>query len=431
MLNLLKSEIESVANSGGSTVFSFDMAQVFTKTSFIYAELRLSIVEYRGRWIMAQYHFPQISWLKDSEEHSSFTELAYVEKLKQKLNEMFADFGVDATVSVSNHNAYSILLKLRLGPDVTPGAIRRLRNDIELHLDGNPVDFMDAPDGHGITIAVKNARRPGIVLKEVIRSSAFQEAASRLTVAAGVNLFGGYMTIDLASLPNLIVLGVTGAGKTTFLNDIILSILFKAKPDEVRMVMIDTKGVDLTHLDGIPHMEGFAVADSPSKGIKILKWLMNEAVERVSLMRQKRTDTIGEYNKYSKEKKPRILLIIDEYTDFRDRTKENIDEMIVFLAQQSASTGIHIVLATQGAYAKQLPTSVQEAIPSRACLVVASTRESRIALDRTGAERLAGDGDMIFTRDENDPGVRIQAALATDEEIDRVAAFLRNEEAPD
>ncbi len=376
---------------------------------------------------MAQYHFPPIDKLKESQDVSSFTEIRYVEELKQKINDMFASFGMDVVAVNSNHNAYSILLKLKLGEGVTPKAIRRLREDIELHLDGNPVDFMDTPDGQGITIAVKNARRPSIVLKDIIRSSAFQEAESKLSVAAGVNLFAGDMVIDLATLPNLIVLGVTGAGKTTFLNDIILSILYKARPDEVRMAMIDTKGVDLPLLNDIPHMEGFPVANTGERGVNILKWLLNESVERISLMKQKKAETLDEYNQYAKEKKPRLLLIIDEYTDFRSKTREKIDDMIASLAKESSRTGIHIVLATQGARVSQLPTVIKDAIPSRACLVVAGERESRIALDRTGAERLAGDGDMIFTRDENDPGVRIQAALATDEEIDKVAAFLRNE----
>ena len=376
---------------------------------------------------MAEYHFPPIDMLNESRDVSTFTDIRYVEELKQKLNYMFAMFKMDVVAVNSNYNAYSILLKLKLGEGVTPKAIRRLREDIELHLDGNPVDFMDTPDGQGITIAVKNARRPSIVLKDIIRGSAFQEAESKLSVAAGVNLFAGDMIIDLATLPNLIVLGVTGAGKTTFLNDIILSVLYKARPDEVRMAMIDTKGVDLPLLNGIPHMEGFPVANTGASGVKILKWLLNESVERITLMKQKKAETLDEYNQYTKEKKPRLLLIIDEYTDFRNKTREKIDDMIASLARDSARTGIHIVLATQGARVSQLPTVIKDAISSRACLVVAGERESRIALDRTGAERLAGDGDMIFTRDENDPGVRIQAALATDEEIDKVAAFLRNE----
>ena len=376
---------------------------------------------------MAEYHFPPIDMLNESRDVSTFTDIRYVEELKQKLNYMFAMFKMDVVAVNSNYNAYSILLKLKLGEGVTPKAIRRLREDIELHLDGNPVDFMDTPDGQGITIAVKNARRPNIVLKDIIRGSAFQEAESKLSVAAGVNLFAGDMIIDLATLPNLIVLGVTGAGKTTFLNDIILSVLYKARSDEVRMAMIDTKGVDLPLLNGIPHMEGFPVANSGASGVKILKWLLNESVERITLMKQKKAETLDEYNQYTKEKKPRLLLIIDEYTDFRNKTREKIDDMIASLARDSARTGIHIVLATQGARVSQLPTVIKDAISSRACLVVAGERESRIALDRTGAERLAGDGDMIFTRDENDPGVRIQAALATDEEIDKVAAFLRNE----
>lgn len=378
---------------------------------------------------MAQYHYPPIDLLKECDETSVFTDLQYVTGLKQKIGDMFTAFGMDVKIVDSGSNAYSILLKLRLGEKVTPKTVRNLRKDIELAADGNPVDFMDAPDGRGITVAIKNDRRPKIVLKDVIRSSAFQEAESGLTVAAGVNLFAGYMTIDLAALPNLIVLGVTGAGKTTFLNDILLSVLYKAKPDEVRLAMIDTKGVDLPPLNGIPHMAGFRVANTAPSGVRILRWLMNESMERVSLMRQKKAETLDDYNKYSTEKKPRMLLIIDEYSDFKEKSSQNVDEMIEFLARNSAMTGIHIILATQSARKEHLSKEIKEAIPARACLVVADERESRIAIDRTGGGTLAGDGDMIFTRDGNDPGVRLQAAFATDEEIDRVANFLRNEAA--
>ena len=376
---------------------------------------------------MADYHFPPIDLLNESGEHSSFTDIQYVKAMKRKISEMFSAFKMDVRVTDSRHNAYCVLLELRLGNDVTAKTVWNLRRDIELAADGNPVDFMDAPDGKGITVAVKNDRRPKIMLKDVIRSSAFQDAKSALTVAAGINLFGGYMTIDLASLPNLIVLGVTGAGKTTFINDILLSVLYKARPDEVRMAMIDTKGVDLPLMNGIPHMEGFRTANTGPGGVKLLKWLMNETVERCSLMAGKKAETLDEYNRYAAVKKPRILLVIDEYSDFREKSRQDVDEMVSLIAQNSAMTGIHIVLATQGARAKLLPQKIKEAIPGRACLVVADERESRIAIDRTGADRLAGDGDMIFTRDENDPGIRIQAAYATDEEIDRVADFLRNE----
>lgn len=377
---------------------------------------------------MADYHFPPIDLLKESGEYSSFTDLQYVSRIRQRIADMFTSFGMDVKVIDSAANAYSILLKLQLGEKVTPKAVRNLRKDIEVTSDGNPVDFMDTPDGKGIIVAVKNQRRPKIPVKDVIRSAAFAEAESKLTIAAGINIFAGYMTIDLAALPNLIVLGVTGAGKTTFLNDILLSVLYKARPDEVRLAMIDTKGVDLPPLNGIPHMEGcFRVANTAPSGTRILKWLMNESLERVSQMRAKRVETIDEYNRFSTSRKPHIILIIDEYADFKDKSTQNVDDMLVFLARNSAMTGIHIILATQSARKEHLSKEIREAIPSRACLVVADERESRIAIDRTGAGQLAGNGDMIFTRDENDPGIRLQAAYAEDEEIDRVAAFLRNE----
>ncbi|MBR6503949.1 MAG: DNA translocase FtsK [Firmicutes bacterium] len=376
---------------------------------------------------MAEYHFPPIDLLEESKEYSSFTDLRYEGEMKEKIAGMFAAFKMDVKVVDSGNNAYSVLLKLQLGKNVTPKMIRNLRNDIEVALDGNPVDFMDDADGKGITVAVKNTKRPKIMIKDVIRSSAFREAQSCLTIAAGVNLFAGYMTIDLASLPNLIVLGVTGAGKTTFLNDILLSILYKARPDEVKLAMIDTKGVDLPLLNGIPHTEGFRVANTAPSGVRILQWLMNESMERISLMRPKRVESLEEYNKYSTEKKPRIVLVIDEYSDFKEKSSQDVDGMVELIARNSVLTGIHIVLATQSARKEHLSARIKDAIPARACLVVADERESRIALDRIGAGRLAGDGDMIFTRDENDPGIRIQAAYASDEEIDSVVYFLRNE----
>lgn len=377
---------------------------------------------------MANYHFPPIDLLSEAKDTSRFSDNLYVSGLGESLDQMFAAFRMDVNVIESNGFGYCILFKLRLGEGVTAEAVRKMRTEIEVTLDGNPVEFLESLDGDRMIVAIKNQARPKVMLKDVIRSRAFQEAESKLTIAAGVNVFAGFTTIDLEKYTNLIIVGMTGAGKTTFLNDIILSILYKARPDEVRLAMVDTKGADLPLLNGIPHMKDMDVATTANDGVKILKWLQNEMTERLALMKAKKAETLDEYNQYAQEKKPKYLLIIDEYAEFKRGTREDLDQMIIDMTKYSKQTGIHMIVATQGARTEFLSTAIKEAIPARACLAVADKRESRIVLAKTGADRLAGDGDMIITANEEDQGLFLQAAYATDEEIDRVADFLRNEQ---
>ena len=377
---------------------------------------------------MAQYHFPPIDLLNENREPNTFNDREYASKQKDRLNELFAAFKMDATVFEANGYGFCVHFKVKLGDDVTPAAVRKLQTEIEVALDGQPVEFLESVDGKKITIAIKTRNWQKIMLKDVIRSAAFQESSSVLTVAAGVNLFAGYTTIDLLDYTNLIIVGMTGTGKTTFLNDVILSILYKARPDEVRLAMIDTKGADLPLLNGIPHMKDMDVATTAEKGVKLLKWLQNEMTVRLSLLKQKNVKSIDKYNLYAQEKLPRYLLIIDEYAEFKRGTDEDLDQMLIEMAKFSKATGIHLIVATQGARTDFLSKELKEAIPARACLAVADKRESNIVLKKTGADRLAGDGDMIITANEEDQGLFLQAAFASDAEIDRVADFLRKEQ---
>lgn len=376
---------------------------------------------------MPQYHFPPIDLLNERKEKSNRNDLEYAAGMKNRLNEMFTAFKLDATAFEANGYGFCMHFKVKLGEGVTPADIRKLKTEIEVVLDGQPVEFLDSVDGKKITIAIKTRDWQKIYLKDVIRSSAFQNSPSVLTVAAGVNLFAGYTTIDLEKYTNLIVVGMTGTGKTTFLNDVILSILYKAKPDEVRLAMIDTKGADLPLLNGIPHMKGMNVATTAEDGVNLLKWLQNEMTVRLSLLKQKNVKNLDKYNLYAQEKLPKYLLIIDEYAEFKRGTDEDLDKILIDMAKFSKATGIHMIVATQGARSSFLSKELKEAIPARACLAVADKRESNIVMKKTGADRLAGDGDMIITENEEDQGLFLQAAYASDEEIDRVADFLRNE----
>ena len=384
---------------------------------------------------MKEYRFPPVELLRDSTESSRFQRLEYVQRLRDRLNEMFASFGTDAKVVDYHYNNFAILMKLKLGKGVTTRMIRNLRADIELHMTG-PVEFLDAEgDGSTMTVAVKNYLRPVVPLREVIQSSAFREAESPVSVAAGINLFGGAFVFDIAKMPNLLVAGVTGSGKSVFLHDIILSILYKARPDEVKLLLFDMKNIEFPLLNGIPHMLRDTVVDTDT-GLDVLMWLQNEMDQRLYRLARAKAATIDEYNASAEAKMPRILLIMDEYMEYIRRKTEEAYEaervdmfnaVLESLALHSREAGIHLILATQRPAPDIITDRINSLLPCRASFVVVDKRESKIVLNQTGAERLLGMGDMIFTRNDREEGIHAQAAYVSDEEINSVIAFLRRE----
>ena len=374
---------------------------------------------------MVDYHFPPVDYLLPSQENSKFQRQEYANSLATALDKMLASFGIDAMHIDCQSNSFEILIKVKLGPGVKAKAIRDLKSDIEYTV-SNPVEFLDDPKNGTINIAVKNFQRPVIPLRDVVLSHEFQQSQSKVTIAAGIDLFGSYFTIDLATAPNMLVAGVTGSGKSTFLSDIILSILFQARPDEVKFMMMDMKGVELTAFNGIPHLLMDVITDTDI-GIDALNWLRNEATERLNGLAKKKVKTLDEYNHYSQEKIPRIVVIVDEYMEFKYRSSEAFDENILYLSRHAAQTGIHLVLATQRPSPEIITKEIKACIPCRTAFVVVDEQESKIIIDRSGAERLLGQGDLIFTRDRSGEGIHGQAAFVSFEEIDRIIDFVRKE----
>ncbi len=380
---------------------------------------------------MLEYHFPPIDLLMDSHESGVFRNLSFVQEKAKALETMFASFKMEVKVVDYQYNDFAILLKLKLGKGINTEAIRKLRADIELKM-ANPVDFLDDPTGRAITVAVKNIQRPHVALKDIIQSSEFQKAKSRVTVAAGLDLFGGRFILDLAGLPNMLVAGVTGSGKSVFLHDIILSILYKARPDEVKILLFDMKGIEFPLLNGIPHMLRDTVVDTET-GLSVLRWLQNEKDNRLFLLKKAKAQDIDAYNQGAKEPLPRIVLIIDEFMEYvRQKTEEinyfdEFNAILEDLVKSSGTTGIHMILATQRPSNDVITPTIDMLVPCRASFVVVDKRESRIALNRTGAERLLGAGDMIFTKNTGDVGVHAQAAYVSEMEINRVVEFLSKE----
>ena len=371
------------------------------------------------------YHFPPTDYLKPSQESSRFQREEFARDLADRLDSMFSSFGIDARHIDCSCNAFVILIRLKLGPGIKTNMIRNLRSDIE-YITGNPVEFMDNPTTGTFSIAVKNFQRPIIPLRDVILSHEYQSAESKLTVAAGIDLFGSYFTIDLATAPNMLVAGVTGSGKSVFLSDIILSVLYKATPDEVKLMMMDMKGVELTAFNGIPHMLMDTITNMDT-GMDALRWLKNEAEVRLRKLAGKKAKTIVDYNEYAEEKFPRILVIIDEFMEMTFRHSDDFSDIILYLSSHAIQTGIHLVLATQRPSDDVITKELKNYIPCRTAFVVVDEQESKIIIDRSGAERLLGQGDMIFTRDRSGDGIHGQAAYVTFAEIDDVIGFLRGE----
>ena len=388
---------------------------------------------------MSEYKYPSISELSESTDISKYQHQEAVSLQAEKLRQKFAALGMDVKILDCHFNSFAVLIKLQLGPGVTQKAVRACWKDIELAME-DPVEFRDDEQNDRIIwIAIKDEVRPVIALKDILRGREFTDHPSLLAFGAGVDLFGGKLVIDLAEIRNLLVVGVTGSGKSIFLSDIILSILFRARPDQVQFIFFDFKGVDLPLFNDIPHQIRPSVK-SPRTALEELKRLEKQARERLEALDAAGAADIDAFNRLGGEQMARIVLIIDEYMSLvqgrrqgGEMSSREFVRIIQFLASAAERTGIHLVLATQRPSAQVITKEISEAIPRRVSFYVMSGVDSRIAINRTGAQRLLGSGDMIYADINSGTGTHAQAAYVTEADIDRVIRFCRSqwEYAPD
>ncbi len=380
---------------------------------------------------MLEYHFPPIDLLMNNTESSRFVQQNYARNLADDIEYMFSSFGISVKIVDVNSNDLAIIFKLVIEKGVSIDSIKALGHDIELHAKA-PVEILVDSAGQCIYLAVRNILRPHVAIKDILRCRDYRESKSKLTIAAGLNLLGGFFVFDLAALPNLLVAGVTGSGKSVFLHNIILSILYKARPDEVKLLLFDMKGVEFPLLDGIPHMLQKTIIDTET-GLAVLRWLQNEKDSRLYQLQKTKTQTIEEYNQQTNTPFPRIVVIIDEFMEYvRKKSKainyyDEFNALLEELVKTSRMTGIHLVLATQRPASDVITPTINSLIPCRASFVVVDKRESQIILRQSGAERLLGQGDMIFTHNPDDQGIHAQAAYVSEKEIDRVTTYLNRE----
>ena len=372
---------------------------------------------------MSTYVFPNIDLLEYHNPENNFTNREYVQAMAEELSTTLQAFKVKGTITDVRMNPFAVLFDIIPDPGITVKSIQNLRTDLEVHM-ASPVEIVSVGEGkYTIGLAVKNWERPLIGLRDIMETEEFKNNDYALPIAAGMNVLGKPFTFDLAATPHLLVAGTTGSGKSTFLNTIILSILYTKTPEEVRLIMIDAKGVELNAYNHVPHMLAPAAKD-PKDAFSIIDWAETEMMRRYEKFASCGAKNIDTYNAASPTGKtmPRIVIIVDEYMEMMFQAPKETEDWIAHLARLSRAAGIHLVLATQRPTSNIITSSIKANIQCRASFTVVDWRESKTIIDRTGAERLLGNGDMLFSAADAAIPIHAQAAYVSYDEVDRVIA---------
>ena len=377
-----------------------------------------------------EYIFPDIALLNADKAGTAKSDSAELKKSAQKLIETLDNFGVKATVANISKGPAVTRYELLPGVGVRVNKFTNLADDIALALKATGVRIEANASGTGtIGIEVANEKTVSISLRRIIASNEFKKSESKLTAALGLDIAGNTITVDLARMPHLLIAGATGSGKSVCINSLIMSILYKARPDEVRMLMVDPKCIELDPYNGIPHLISPVVTD-PKKAAGALKWAVGEMLNRYKLFSETSSKNIQSYNAKmeakGEKKLPYILIVIDELADLMMSSPHEVEDSICRLAQMARAAGMHLVIATQRPSADVITGLIKTNIPSRIAFAVASQIDSRIILDSMGAEKLLGKGDMLYLPMGQTRATRIQGCFVSESEIDSVTEFIRN-----
>ncbi|MFH1093842.1 MAG: DNA translocase FtsK [Candidatus Omnitrophota bacterium] len=360
------------------------------------------------------------------------------------LEETLRDFNIEVKVVEVEQGPVITRYELQPAPGVKINQIMNLGDDIALNLKAPSVHIVAPIPGKGtVGIDVPNIKAVLVYLKEVLETNEFQDSESKLTLALGKNISGTPLVTDLAAMPHLLIAGTTGAGKTVCVNALIMSILFQASPEEVKMILIDPKMVEMAMYNGLPHLICPVVNDI-KKAASALDWAVTEMEDRYKLFAKVGVRNIVGYNnkideglkeitdgdkKIPLEKMPYIVIIIDELADMMLQAPKEVEGAITRLAQLSRAIGIHMILATQRPSVDVITGLIKANFPARISFRVASKIDSRTVLDMNGADKLLGRGDMLFLKPGNFKLVRAQSCLVGDKEIEQVVQFAKEQRA--
>ena len=358
-----------------------------------------------------------------------------MQETADKLKRTLQDFGVGVTITNISRGPSVTRYELQPEQGVKVSKIVNLADDIKLNLAAEDIRIeAPIPGKAAIGIEVPNKEKQMVAFRDLLESDEFTKAKSKTIFAAGKDIAGKTVVADIEKMPHLLIAGQTGSGKSVCINTIIMSILYKARPSEVKLIMIDPKVVELSVYNGIPHLLIPVVTD-PKKAAAALNWAVNEMEERYKKFAEHKARNIIGYNaqidqiedvpgKDRPEKIPQIIVIVDELADLMMTAGTDVEDAIQKLAQKARAAGIHLIIATQRPSVNVITGVIKANIPSRIAFSVASGIDSRTILDETGAEKLLGKGDMLFHPYYISKPVRVQGAFVSDDEVTRVVNFL-------
>lgn len=367
---------------------------------------------------------------------------ATIKSTSSILIEKLAQFGVEAEVVNVNIGPIITQYELKPAPSVKVSRFLALADDLALAIKSRSIRVQAPIPGKGlIGIEVPNREREMIYLKDVLLSEQMEKTKSKLAFALGKDIVGSPVVADLAAMPHLLIAGSTGSGKSVCINSIICSLLFRAAPEELRLVLIDPKRIELSGYEGIPHLIRDVVSDV-DEALIVLNWAVSEMERRYELLQHYNVRDINLYNKkirelMAKEEEsfeetlPYIIIVIDEFADLMMRSGRDIEMPITRLAQLARAIGIHLVLATQRPSIKVITGLIKANFPSRIAFQVAQKIDSRVILDMNGAENLLGRGDMLYIPPTKGQAERIHGAFIADDEIEALIAYLRTQPKPE
>ncbi|MDA3803058.1 MAG: DNA translocase FtsK 4TM domain-containing protein [Patescibacteria group bacterium] len=343
----------------------------------------------------------------------------------ERIQKTLAKFGINVEMGETKIGPTVTQYTFRPEEGVKLSRVTSLNNDLSLSLAAHPIRIEAPIPGKSLVgVEVPNETKAIVGLREILESSSFKKRKNNLMIALGKDVAGNSWLYDLSKMPHLLVAGATNSGKSVCLNTIIISLLYQNNPDDLRFIMVDPKRVELPTYNGIPHLLTPVITEV-NKTINALKWCLNEMDRRYDLLNKYGKRNIHAYNEVAEEKIPYIVFIVDELADFMMTSGKEIEAAIIRLAQMSRAIGIHLILATQRPSVDVITGLIKANIPSRIAFSVASLVDSKTILDSSGAEKLLGQGDMLFSTAEVSKPKRIQGAFLSDEEINNIVGYIK------
>ena len=377
------------------------------------------------------YRYPPITLLEENHADNCTEVGAELRNNSRRLAEALRSFGVDAAAGDVVHGPSVTRYEFTLEQGVKLSKITNLSDDIALALGASGVRVAPVPNKISVVgIEVPNRTVTAVRIRDVIESREFTRHPSSVAFAVGKDIGGNNIVGNIAKLPHVLIAGTTGSGKSVCTNSLIVSILYKSTPDEVRFIMVDPKMVELAPYNGIPHLLIPVVTD-PKKAAGALQWAVFEMMKRYKMFSEKGVKDLAGYNALAEvdedvKKLPTVVVVIDELADLMLVAAKEVEESICRVAQMGRAAGMHLVVATQRPSADVITGLMKANIPSRIAFAVASSMESRIILDTPGAEKLVGKGDMLYAPLGAGKPTRVQGCFITPEEIERVVAFVKD-----